>query len=152
MASYCTQADIEALTPKLSYDASSTPTTTQLATVMAFIASELDVILSSRGVTVPVTEPAEFLEWLSYLNALGAGAVIEAGMFPGATGQGATSHSTWLLDLYKEKKAELGTIGLPDSLPKASSGAPAASYATVQTDYDTYPDPVFRKESSDKEF
>lgn len=149
---YASQSDVEALNPKQVYDATTSPTTTELAVLLAQVSNEIDNVLGAQGYTVPITAPAYFLSHLGYLNALGAGALTEGGMFPATNGIGKSSHGSFLLKLYQEGLNALRKGEVPLDLAGSTSRISAASYATVQTDYDTYPAPAFRKESSDKEF
>jgi len=149
---YASQSEVEALNPKQVYGATTSPTATELALLITQISNEIDSALGAQGYTVPVTTPAYFVAHLAYLNALGAGALAEGGMFPSTTGMGETSHWSFLLKLYQRGLDLLRKGEVPLDLPGSSSSVGAASYATVQTDYDTYPAPKFRMESSDKDF
>lgn len=81
---YAAIADVRAINPKRTYDASSTPTATQVEGFIDDIAAEIDVILAGRGLTTPITEPADFLAHLVHVNAVGAAARAEFAMFPEA--------------------------------------------------------------------
>ena len=119
---------------------------------MVDISNEIDTVLGARGYTVPVTTPAYFVSHLGHLNALGTAALVEGGMFPSATGPGETPHSKWLQTMYENGLKRLRDGELPLDLARSDDGAQVSGYATTQTDYDEYPNPVFRKESSDLEF
>jgi len=149
---YASQSDVEALNPKQVYGATTSPTATELALLITQISNEIDSVLSAQGYVVPVTTPAYFKSHLAYLNALGAGALAEGGMFPSTTGMGETSHWSFLLKLYRWGLDKLRSGEVPLDLPRSSTSVSAASYATVQTTYDVYPEPKFRMESSDKDF
>ena len=81
---YAALADVQAINPKRTYGASTTPTTTQVAGFIDDIAAEIDSLLSARGLATPVTEPASFLAHLTHVNAVGAAARAEFAMFPEA--------------------------------------------------------------------
>lgn len=149
---YATQKDVEALNPKRSYGAETNPSALELVTLLTSIANEIDSILGAQDYTVPVTSPAYFLEHLAFINALGAGALAEGGMFPETTEKGETPHSGWLLSLYTKRLDALRKGEVPHDLARGDEGLQVSGYAVEQTDYDTYPDPIFRKESSDLEF
>ena len=81
---YAALADVQAVNPKRTYGASTTPTTTQVTAFIDDIAAEIDSVLSARGLATPVTEPASFLAHLTHVNAVGAAARAEFAMFPEA--------------------------------------------------------------------
>jgi len=121
---YAALADVQALLPKWNIDANSTPTATQVEQFITDVAGEVDAILSSQGLTVPVTEPASFLAWLGLLNALGAGALAAAGMFPGSAQAGpeGTPLASFLQARYKVGLDRLvkGT-GIPEAAVRTSN-------------------------------
>jgi hypothetical protein len=138
---YAALSDIQAVNPKRTYSATSTPTTTQVTAFLSDIAAELDTILTSRGVTVPVTAPAEFLAHLKHVNAVGAAARAEFAMFPEAQESPAGSpQGDRLWTQYQEYLRALRKDALPvthesDLTPasffteNAGSSCPEESYA-----------------------
>ena len=52
--SYCTMTDVQGFNPKRTYNATSTPTTTQVTEFIAKIAGEIDTVLQGRGLVTPV--------------------------------------------------------------------------------------------------
>ena len=150
--SYCSITDVQALLPKRTFSATSTPTTTQVNALIDQIAVEIDAVLESQGYTVPATTPANFVNFLKYVNAYGAGALAEAGMFPETTDKGETPHWKVLDDKYKGWMESLEAGKIPPSLGKADEALNAASFYTEMDDQDDYPDPAFRKRSQDLEF
>lgn len=148
---YCVIAAIQRLTPKRTFTASSTPTTTQVESIIDDIAAEIDAALNTRGYTVPVTSPAAFLTFLGVVNAYGAAALAEAGMFPETVQAGYTPHWRIMEDKYQGwlKDLKEGKLS-PNSL---------SNYASYYTEFDKdeeytdgYPEPIFRVSSDDKEF
>lgn len=145
---YCSLADVQALSPKWTYNETSQPTSTQVEALITQIAAEIDVALAFNGQTVPVTEPASFVSGLRYINAYGAAALAEHGMFPDSSEKGSTPHWKALWETYREWLKELKTGKLPATLQPSQVG----SYYTDVADQDEFPDPVFRKSSNDMEF
>jgi len=152
MASYCTITEVQALNPRRIYDANSTPTTTQVNALIDQIAVEIDAVLQAKGYTVPVTTPANFLNALKYVNAYGAGALAEAGMFPEVSEMGQTPHWKVLNDKYKDWMKQLRAGEIPRSLGIDSESIGAGSNYTEMTDQDDFPDPAFRIRTEDKDF
>lgn len=113
---YCTITDVQALNPKRTYDTSSTPTQTQVESLVTQISNEIDSILSARGLTVPVTTPDHFVAHLKQVNAYGAAALAEMAMFPEATGLGATTHGSELWRIYRDMRDKLEKGELPVSV------------------------------------
>jgi hypothetical protein len=123
--SYCTVTDVQAVNPKRVYDATTTPTLTQLGTFITTIAAEVDTVLQGRGFATPVTAAnttAEFLAFLLALNARGAAAMAEQAMFPESKGMMAVPAAQVLWKQYQEglkwlKEGPLpaGTVG--EALP-----------------------------------
>jgi len=111
---YAALSDIQAVNPKRTYSATSTPTSTQVTAFLTDIAAEIDVVLASRGLTVPVTAPAEFLAHLTHVNAVGAAARAEFAMFPEASESPAGSpQGDRLWSQYQEYLRALRKDALP---------------------------------------
>jgi hypothetical protein len=119
---YCTITNVRALNPKRTYDASSTPTETQVGTFINQISDEIDVVLEGRGFTVPVTTPAKLLAYLLHVNALGAAALAEQAMFPETTRPGTSASGANLWKQYQDALAYLRT----GELPRGSGGSGGA--------------------------
>lgn len=72
---YCVIADVEAINAlRGSYSATTKPTSTQVTGMIDMIYAEINAVLSSAGVTVPVTTT----DFMKLTNALGAAAMAEA--------------------------------------------------------------------------
>ncbi len=150
MASYCSLSDVQALNPKRTYDADSTPTSTQVTTLINQIAVEIDAVLEAQGYTVPVTTPANFVNALKAINAYGAAALAEMGMFPETSEMGSTPHWKALNDKYNEWMKHLRAGEVP---PELGAGEMVGGYYTdACEDTENYPDPKFRIRSEDKDF
>lgn len=104
---YGSITDLQDLIAQFTIGASSKPNTTQATAIIADISNEIDVALTSVGVTVPVTTPAYFLDWLGRLNAYGAAAAVLKSMFPDATGPGDTPAYAFWNDWYQRGLATI---------------------------------------------
>jgi len=137
---YCTITNIQALNPKRTYGASTTPTTTQVEAFITRIAEEIDAILAGRDFTVPITAPASLLAYLTHVNALGAAALAEQAMFPETTKPGTSASGANLWKQYQEALAILRTANLPSA---GSGGAGAGdlpfSFTEQNKDNETEP-------------
>ncbi len=125
--SYCTITEIQALNPKRTYGALTTPTQTQVETFIDQIGAEIDTILEGRGYTTPVTAlstTTAFYNFIVALCARGASALAEQAMFPEAGGQMSTPAAQILWKQYqeglkflREGQLSVGTSGAVASLP-----------------------------------
>jgi len=149
---YCSLAEVQNLNPKRTYGASTTPTTTQVNALIAQIAVEIDAVLEAKGYTVPVTTPANFVEALKYLNAYGAAALAEMGMFPETSEMGQTPHWKLLNEKYNDGIKQLREGEIPRGLGLDEEAIGAGSYYTEMSDQDDFPEPSFRIRSIDKDF
>jgi len=110
---YCTITHVRALNPKRTYNATSTPTETQVESFIIRISEEIDAILAGRGFTVPLTAPAALLAYLTHVNALGAAALAEQAMFPESAKPGTSVRGGSLWDQYNDAKKFLKEKELP---------------------------------------
>lgn len=110
---YCTITEVQGHNPKRTYSATSTPTIAQVTEFIDRIADEIDVVLSGRGITVPVTAPAILMNYLSQVNAFGAASLAEDAMFPESPMPGGTPHSRSLWDKYQQAVKRLREDNLP---------------------------------------
>ena len=121
--SYCTSADVQALNPKRTYGADTTPTMTQVKSFVDSIAGEIDTVLQGRGLATPIVTPTEFVTFLTQLNAVGAAAMSERAMFPEASGMmGGTSAASMHWKQYQDglkflKEGSLPTVVEDGPLP-----------------------------------
>jgi len=149
---YCTITEVNNLNPKRNYEADTTPTTTQVNSLIDQIAVEIDAVLQAKGYTVPVTTPANFLSSLKYVNAYGAAALAEMGMFPETSEMGQTPHWKILWKTYQDWLKSLRDGEIPSSLGIDSESIGAGSFYTEMSDQDDFPDPSFRMRAEDKDF
>lgn len=113
---YAVISDVRKENPQRTYSDSTKPTTTQVEGFITDIAGEIDTVLAGRGMTVPVTTPAEFLTYVTHINALGAAALAERAGFPEASGPLATPASVVLWKQYQDGLKYLKEGKLPVSL------------------------------------
>ncbi len=149
---YAATSDVQALNPKRTYDATSTPTSTQATALIDQIAVEIDAVLEAQGYTVPVTSPANFVNVLKAINAYGAAALAEMGMFPEVSEMGSTPHWKVLNDKYNEWMKQLRAGEIPLTLGVAAGAEMVGGYYSDVADQDSYPEPIFRISAKDKDF
>jgi len=149
---YCTSTEVQNLNPKRTYSATSTPTSTQVGLLIDQIAVEIDAVLEAQGYTVPVTTPTNFVNVLKAINAYGAAALAEAGMFPEVSEMGSTPHWKVLNDKYNEWMKALRAGEIPPDLATGAAAEMVGSYYHSMEDQDEFPEPKFRIRSEDKEF
>ncbi len=149
--SYCTITEVQGLNPKRTYDVTSKPTSTQVEALITQVAAEIDSILLGRGLTVPVTTPTELVTHLKQVNAYGAAALAEMGMFPEAAGLGATPHGHELWAIYTKMMEWLKTGTLPTA---TQAGNPRSFFEQHQSDSEPTEDYIWRdaKFGKNKEF
>lgn len=112
--SYCVIADVRGFNPKRTYNTTSTPTEAQVTEFIEKIAGEIDTVLQGRGLSTPITTPAEFVTFLEQTNAVGAAALAERAMFPEASGlMGTTSAAAVHWKQYQDALKWLMTGNLP---------------------------------------
>jgi hypothetical protein len=150
--SYCMITDVQALNPKRTYNTTSTPTSSQVNTLIDLIAGKIDTVLLSLGYSGTISGPAELLDSLKLLNALGAAALAEMGMFPEISEKGSTPHWKALQQMYEDGLEALKNGELPDSMKELISDGSVAGFYTEMTDQGDFPEPVFKKRSEDLEF
>lgn len=139
--SYCTITDIRALNPQRTYSAVTTPTATQVEAYITQIAGELDATLLGRGLSVPVSTPAEFVAFLLQLNAVGAAARAEQAMFPEAKGLGTTPAAQVLWKQYQDglkwlREGKLPTGTTAEALPFSFRDKHVGTEDEPSEDYD----------------
>jgi len=114
---YCVLADVRNLIPTLTIGAATMPTTVQAEAVIAMVENNIDLILTSRGWTLPVDDDAT-LAHLKTIASYGSAAAILKTKFPADDGPGSDSGAAgfWQTQ-YKEALDGLlaGTINLGDS-------------------------------------
>lgn len=136
----------------------SNPSTADVTNILLpDIAGEIDAVLSSRGLTVPVTAPASFLDRLKGLNALGVAARVAAALMPMAAGPASTLFPQWLQDRYDAGLQMLRDgEGIPDTAVFAGTSLPRSFWTshagTKSTDLDdgtdgNDTDPTFRRDT-----
>ena len=111
--SYCILDDVRALVPRETLDGSSTPSSTQVGTFIVDVAAEIDSVLKARDLTVPVTEPTDFVTHLKRVNAHGAAAHAMMGMYPAPAGPAGSTHGQALWSMYQQMLKALRNDPLP---------------------------------------
>ena len=121
---YCTLADVKALNAKRTYDETSTPTSSQVETLINQVANEIDFSLTNNGYTVPITSPDVAVKFLQNLNALGAAGLAESAMFPEKVVPGETSYGQILRKDYEDGLKYLRDNGIETTAK--STGRPSS--------------------------
>lgn len=122
---YCTYAtDVQSIVPQFVASTTSTPTSTQCASIIGQIDAKIDAVLRARGVTTPVTD-TDALAILKVVSATGAGAAILRAAFPFKEGIGGEGGAATALQAEFDawlKRLEGGLLD-SDAKPSASSVA-----------------------------
>ena len=93
---YTNERKIQSLLGQFDISGSTKPNTAQVAILMSQVDGELDAILAAAEVTVPVTSPTYFVDWLEGIASAGVAARVLKSMFPDHTGPGETpAHAFW---------------------------------------------------------
>lgn len=125
---YAVTADVDNLIAKFPRTSSTKPTTTQTSLIISDISNEIDVALSSQGVTVPVTAPSFFVDWLGLLNGYGAAAAVLKSMFPDSQGAAESpAYAFWEKRYQDGLKSLRDGTGIPTDVIGATSGYVAPS-------------------------
>lgn len=85
---YATEVRVEALMGQFPISDSSKPTTTQVAVIIGQVDALVDAALATQGLTVPVTAPAYFLEFVTGWSTNGVVAQVLRSGFPDVIGPG----------------------------------------------------------------
>jgi hypothetical protein len=134
---YCDTDDVNGILGDHAATSSSTPTLTQLGSMINGIASQIDVCLKSAGVaSVPVTsaQDSTVATFLVEVNKWGAAAEFLKGMFPEATGPGENPAFAFWQKKYNDVllgwKDKDGPQGIPASLLGGAGDADPSTYFT----------------------
>ena len=139
---YATLGNVREQNPRAVYSDSSSPSEAQVIQLLEDVAAEIDTRLAAAGFTVPVTAPAALLATVTRLNAMGAAAMAQMGMFPETVGAGpGTDLGSRLWRMYTEGLDALVEAGPPQT---KGAWASARSYAT-DNPTDTTTAPTFTK-------
>ena len=139
---YATLDGVREQDPRAVYDATSSPSATQVEQLLEDVAGEIDTRLAAAGFTVPVTAPESLARTVTRLNALGAAAMAHMGMFPESVGAGQTSDlGSRLWKMYADGLEALVEAGPPRT---QAVYARARSYATENVT-DTTVAPAFTR-------
>lgn len=149
---YCDLDDVKALNPQREYGHDDNPDSSQVGALIEQVAVEIDAVLESQGYTVPVTEPANLVNFLKYINAYGAAYLAEAGMFPETAEPGETAHWQMLQKRYDKYLKMLEEGRIPQALGTSTASFGVGSLYTEMEDQDDFPEPAFRIRSQDLEF
>lgn len=99
MSNYCTYSDVEVLLNK-QFNASTTPTSTQVTEVITQITQEIDTILYVVGITAQPTD-TNILGMLKKFCSFGSAGIVGISYFRNASGVSG-SNADWYYTEYKE--------------------------------------------------
>ena len=101
---YCSVSDVEGMNAnrKLTYSALTVPTRLQVEAFISEIAAEIDAVLSSKGISVPVTTN----DYLKLMNKMGAAAMADAALNVDGTNE-VNSVRDWRWKKYNDMIADL---------------------------------------------
>ena len=97
--SYCVLADVQAINSKREYTASSTPTITQVNTLIGMIASKIDAAIIGLSLALPTSN-----DYLKVMNAFGAAGLAEASLLMNGTAENADTRD-WRTKEYDKMMA-----------------------------------------------
>ena len=146
---YATQADVDSLIARYVPTTTTTPNLTQSALIIDGVSDEIDSAIAGAGYTVPVTTPAYFLDYLSYVNALGAAAAILRSMFSDSTEGAAIGAYQFWYDWYKSALERLaGGEGIPPEVTTNAAYVAPSTYLTnnpdTEVDLGDIAEPLFK--------
>lgn len=116
--------------------ASTHPTVDEATDILEDIASQINAVLASKGLSVPVTAPAQFVTFLGAVNTWGAVAEILKSRFPDATGPGETPAYALFERRYQDALKGLADGSLIPSDVGRSEAAKPSTYFTRNPDTD----------------
>lgn len=152
---YAVIADVQALLAKFTISPTSSPTTTQATAIMTDVSNEIDAVLAGAGVSVPVTTPTYFLDYLGLLNSYGAAVLVAQAMLPDRSG--AAEGSEALYTVWEQRyRAGLKRLasgeGIPPDAPRSSGRVQPSTYLTRNPDEEEnlgdIAEPVFKMSDS----
>lgn len=130
MASYATEVKVESLMAQFIIDETTSPSSTELTTIIEDVEGEIDTALRTQGVSTPVATPTYLLDWLEGLASTGAAARALKSMFPDAGGPGQVAASEFYQRIYERGLAGIrdGTMIPPEAVSSGSSVSPSTYF------------------------
>ena len=112
--SYATADNVQDFLATFIQGVNSIPSVVRIGNLLSYTAGEIDASLKHRGLATPVTMPAEFVEELTELNAMGAAAWVAQQAFPETMGPSGTPIGKQLLGDFQARLTEYRSgIGIP---------------------------------------
>jgi hypothetical protein len=126
---YATQAQALSYCGRLSKSVSGTsvPSLTDLTTFLTDRSNHIDSVLASRGLTVPVTQPAWFLAQLVALNAKGAAGDMLNAAYTSTDASGVNPGSVYQREFLKIIDGYIKGEGIPVAVAVAETDLAVAS-------------------------
>jgi hypothetical protein len=128
---YATADEVQALMAQFPIGSGSKPDKVAIETIIDDTASEIDSLLASVDLAVPVTTPAHFVRTLARVNAYGTAAAVLKSMFPASVGPGENPawafwekrYQNWLTWLREGE-------GIPPDVPSGAASVGPSTYFT----------------------
>jgi len=140
---YTTLAHVEGRLRGPALTETSVPTINEVQSLINDIAAEENAALASHGLSVPATEPAEFVAWLGHVNATGVCALL------GDNRGQLKETAKWFRDQYDKQIASMWDGTAFSSGASLVSGALPTSWTVEYPDEDvdlgTIGEPVFNE-------
>jgi hypothetical protein len=114
---YATLSDVQTYLGPFVPGPSTSPSASQVSELLANCSNEIDAALKSRGLTVPIVAPPEFVTFLVQLNAMGAAGFVLYQVFPVTGSPGSSPMGDYLTKTYQARLADFRKgIGIPVGL------------------------------------
>lgn len=135
MATYVEVSDVKAIIAAFDVGRETNPDRLEADTIVIDTDAEINSVLDAAGLSVPVTTPSHFVDWLKALNKYGAAAAILKSMFPDAAGPGETpAYAFWEARYRNALKMFAKGQGIPDSATKGGGDLNPSTYLTRNPD------------------
>jgi hypothetical protein len=135
MVTYAEVSDVQGIISAFDIGRATSPDRLAADSVVIDIDAELNSVLDAAGLSIPVTTPSYFVDWLKALNKYGAAAAILKSMFPDAVGVGETpAYAFWEARYRNALKLFAKGQGIPDSAAKGGSDLSPSTYLTRNPD------------------
>lgn len=126
---YATIPDVQRLMAQFVIGTSSKPTNAEVDSVITDIDHEVNVVLESRGIDIPVTTPSTFVGWLGMVVSYGACAAVLKSMFPASQGPGENPAYAFWESRYKAAlKGIMDGKLIPSTVPQSTKAKPATYF------------------------
>lgn len=130
MGSYTNTANTRSRFVRFPTGLTETMTDDDLDLIIEQIEGEIEMVLASRDVAVPVTTPSWFLARLRSLASDGSAAIALKSIFPEVQGPGSTPAYAYYETRYRQGLLRLERMTLPGTVVRASTRVAPSTYFT----------------------